>query len=273
MKRIISAFLYSNIFISFGGAAAYLYGSYSLKFEWNIQDWLMAIMAFASTYFAYGLTRKKAVFGHFVEDLPQRIAWWLGKKHFFYVSMLMALFVLLSGSFFIEFDTFLAFSLLGLISVLYSITIPGTVLKLRKIRFMKTIFIAFIWACLAALLPLIENSLLDFMPDFWIHKASTLFVQQFLFILAITLPFDIRDMQIDKQQNTQTIPLLIGAKNTLYLATVILAVANVVFQLSIALTLMSIILIVISYQKTNDWFYLGLIDALLILQTLLIWIG
>ncbi len=67
--------------------------------------------------------------------------------------------------------------------------------------------------------------------------------ERFLFVFAITIPFDIRDMNADSQTGLKTIPLLIGAKKSTY-------VSMTTLVLLFAVT-------VIHYSITNQWFIIG----------------
>lgn len=53
--------------------------------------------------------------------------------------------------------------------------------------------------------------------------------ERFLFVFAITIPFDIRDMKADARQGLKTIPLLIGKSAALIIADILLFLFMVVF--------------------------------------------
>lgn len=73
---------------------------------------------------------------------------------------------------------------------------------IRKIPLLKVFYVGLVWA--------LVNSWLSF-PEF----NAPIFWLSFLFITALVLPFDIRDMKSD---NIITFPRLIGVQNTKYLA-------------------------------------------------------
>ena len=73
---------------------------------------------------------------------------------------------------------------------------------IRKIPFVKLFYIGLVWGLVNAWLCL---------PQF----SSSVFASSFLFISALVLPFDIRDMHDDK---ILTFPKIIGVQNTRYLA-------------------------------------------------------
>lgn len=100
-----------------------------------------------------------------------------------------------------ELKTFLYLAVLGFISFCYSLPFKG--LGLRAIPFLKLFLIAFVWAGSSiGLLLVVHHSLLQ-------HYA--LFAAVFFFVVGITIPFDIRDAQIDASE-LKTLPQIMGIK-------------------------------------------------------------
>jgi len=95
----------------------------------------------------------------------------------------------------------------GMISMLYvgDLFFKKENTGLRSIPFVKIFLIALVWSIVTVGLPLANHldqiSFLDFV----------LFMERFFFILAITIPFDIRDLGIDNR-GLRTIPQLLGVK-------------------------------------------------------------
>ena len=78
------------------------------------------------------------------------------------------------------------------------------------IAFVKLFLIAISWAAVTVIIPLVQHQ---------IHIGSTeiiLFVQRFLFVAAITIPFDIRDVTYDKEE-LKTLPQAIGVPKSKWL--------------------------------------------------------
>lgn len=90
-------------------------------------------------------------------------------------------------------------------------------LQLRNIAGMKIFLIAAVWSSVTVLLPLTEIQS-DMQGDQWIS-----FAQRFLFIFALAIPFDIRDISLDKQ-TLRTIPQSLGIRNSKILGMVLLTV-------------------------------------------------
>ena len=80
-------------------------------------------------------------------------------------------------------------------------------IALRSISFLKLFLIAFSWAGVTVLVPFINYNI-------ELHsKEIIIFIQRFLFLLAITIPFDIRDMDFDNV-NLKTLPQYIGIQKS-----------------------------------------------------------
>lgn len=79
--------------------------------------------------------------------------------------------------------------------------------NLRSISGVKVYIIALVWSGVTVLLPLVNNSVV-LSADIWI-----LLLQQFIFVIVLMLPFEIRDLRYDSLK-LSTIPQKIGVKRT-----------------------------------------------------------
>lgn len=125
---------------------------------------------------------------------------------------------------------------------------------IRKIPLLKVFYVGLVWGLM--------NS--------WLTESAfnfPIFIISFLFITALVLPFDIRDMKSDK---IVTFPKLIGIQNTKYLAyflvflSCILAIKYLdwTFAISFALTtFITFLLIYFSSEKKPDWYYSFLVET------------
>ena len=97
----------------------------------------------------------------------------------------------------------------GLFTLFYVIPLKGitkTNTSLRMVSGVKIFLIAFCWAGITVLFPLINYDVI-FSMDVWV-----VFLQRFLFVLVITIPFDIRDLGHD-EDTLKTIPQVFGLQN------------------------------------------------------------
>src|SRR5690606_22764939 len=140
--------------------------------------------------------------------------------------------------------------------------------------------IAIGWSFSCVLLPIVEGSARH-LVDIKIADIVLLVGKRLLFIAAITVPFDIRDLFQDKHFNLKTIPVLLGERKA-YLFCQLLLVIYVSLLLMFtrefnadfwALTLTAAVsgwLILKSEIKKDEFYYFGFIDGTMILQFLMI---
>jgi 4-hydroxybenzoate polyprenyltransferase len=153
---------------------------------------------------------------------------------------------------------------------------------LRSIPGVKLFIIAGVWAFSCVWLPIME--LRD--QGFIVSGMDTFLLvsKRFLFVMAITLPFDIRDLYQDRMFQLKTIPTLIGEKNALLLCQALLFIYLVILfiltkninpnVLALALTVfLTSFLIFRTEMKKNDYYYFLLLDGTLILQFLTVWMA
>ena len=53
-------------------------------------------------------------------------------------------------------------------------------------------------------------------------------LERFLFVFAITIPFDIRDMEIDIKEGLKTIPVIMGKKKAMMIANILLVLFTMI---------------------------------------------
>lgn len=108
--------------------------------------------------------------------------------------------------FFLPVSVLLVSGFLGILTVLYALPIfEGN--NLRELRGVKIYIIAFVWAGVTVILPLLNNIEL-----FQVDVLLT-FIQRFCLIFALILPFEIRDLKFDMAR-LGTVPQLFGVKTT-----------------------------------------------------------
>ena len=147
----------------------------------------------------------------------------------------------------------------------------------RSIPIFKVFLISFVWSYITYLMPLIYNG---FEIDFNILKYFTL---RFLFIFAISIPFDIRDFNVDK---ILTFPRLFGIQKSKCLSLLSMLVFQLIIlvdlfnsQISIPMFLalflsieLSSIVIYYTNTKRTNLFYGLLVEGLSIIMCLFVYI-
>lgn len=103
-----------------------------------------------------------------------------------------------------------ATGILGLLSALYAVPLLPKARNLRSLAGLKIHIVALVWAGFTVLFPALDaHRPLDW--DFWV-----LFLQRFLLVLVLIIPFEIRDLQWD-EQGLRTLPQVLGVNKTKYL--------------------------------------------------------
>ena len=152
---------------------------------------------------------------------------------------------------------------------------------LRNIPGLKLFMITLVWTMSCVLLPILEAQSMH-LTAISMRDTTILIAKRFLFIAALAIPFDIRDLFEDKQFGLKTIPVAWGEKNAYLFCQVLLAgyiVLLFLFRNSgfttdfWALTLSVIItgwLIFKAKWEKNEYYYFFFLDGVLILQYLFV---
>lgn len=119
----------------------------------------------------------------------------------------------------ITFSNILLLSTLGFISGLYFLIIQHPKLMsygIRKLPFIKNVFLSAMWTIGTMLLPLFFVGNLNFL--------DTTMISRFVYILIICIAIDLRDINADEKAKTITLPTWIGFKNTKLICFILLTV-------------------------------------------------
>lgn len=168
---------------------------------------------------------------------------------------------------FIPQDLFIRLLIPAVVAVLYALPVLPSGLRIRELPFVKILAIAFVWAWLGSLLCT---------PD-WNLSAWLLFGQRFLFIFAITIPFDLRDMGADRKKGIVTVPGRIGEKKAIVLARLALfaAIALMIvgytqgdnYYLLRAVVMVVAMALVERWHTERKWYYyLFFLDGCILLE-------
>jgi 4-hydroxybenzoate polyprenyltransferase len=168
---------------------------------------------------------------------------------------------------------------LGVLAVLYSLPVlprRGQLWPLRHIPLLKIFLIAYVWTCVTVWLPLLAYNQPIFSETAWLF-----FLRRFLFVLAITIIFDIRDVERDRVTGTITLPGTIGVKNAKYIAGVSLVLFSLLVGLAppethrAALWLSGVVTGYVVWQTEatrSEYFFSVVADGMMVLQFLLVWL-
>lgn len=273
--------LFSNLFIAFCAVAQALVTYYLLKVP--ADNYVLAFVFF-STLLVYNLSMLLSK-----PEEPQKSAFrrvrWIFSHHRFIISitLIATLCLVPLALLYLSFQAKLLMGFTGLIALAYNLpflSLNQKKIGLRNIPGIKLFLIALVWSVSCVVLPIIE---LENNYGISVSLGETLLLttKRFLFICAITIPFDIRDLYQDKLYELKTIPVVFGEKKAwmICLAMLLGYLALLIFftrsinadVLGIALTIsLTGWLIFKSGLKKNEYYYFLFLDGTMLLQWLIL---
>lgn len=129
----------------------------------------------------------------------------------------LCFFGLIYFTFQVAHEVILGCLVMAVLTVLYALPVFSRKRNLRALPGVKIYTIGVVWAGVTVLLPILQQA------EVINWDVYIMLLQRFLFVLVITLPFDIRDMQYDDVA-IGTIPARIGVKKTKILGVLFLVV-------------------------------------------------
>ncbi|MEO9893219.1 hypothetical protein [Aurantibacter sp.] len=173
-------------------------------------------------------------------------------------------------------ETWEALIVLSIITGLYAIPVMPNAKNLRSLSGFKIVVVAVVWAGATVILPLLQNEKLAS----WDVNVETL--QRFLIVLALMLPFEIRDLRYDPPE-LNTIPQRFGITNTKLIGVVLvlaislltflkdnLSILEIVAKIFICITLLLAILN--SNKKRSKYYASFWVESLPIIWFVAVWI-
>jgi hypothetical protein len=112
--------------------------------------------------------------------------------------------------FFLDKKIIAALVVLGLFTLAYSLPLvkrKATFVRIREITYLKVFAVAFVWSFVTVIIPMME-----FVQSFSFAEVFIIFLRRFFFVFAITIPFEIRDMEREKQVGNISLPMIYGVK-------------------------------------------------------------
>lgn len=264
--------LYSNIFI--GACAVALAFTNQLTTEGNIHFDYNCWFILFSTIFTYSYLKITGGAEGQVYKTTHR-SWAAQNPQLSRNILLISLIGTIAFFFKLPFKVELVVAGLGVLTAFYGfVQIPFTnpKIKLRDLGIAKTVFVGIVWSVTTVIVPLNGEDVASGMLIF-------LLLRRFLFIMALTMVFEIKDMKGDEGY-LKTLPIAIGVKNTkllgqgiLFALVVINAIQYFFFEVSLYNMLavnLSLLVSIACIQPVKEdtpesWYYFVL-DGMMILQ-------
>lgn len=208
--RILRPLVYSNLFVaivlSLLTSASYV----RLNLDW---EWPVIVSVFLGSYVLYSFHRLYKIDFIPVDQRGERHSWILNRANIIKITMSLSVFVamLLLPNF--DVDEIIWLVPAGIASLGYTIPFIPTEkrwLRLRDVPLTKPLIIALVVTYITLCFPIFVNEKIEaiFLP-----KNLTLFFGRFLFLLAVTIPFEIRDSITDNKAGLKTLATELGLKN------------------------------------------------------------
>ncbi len=279
LAPLTNLILYGNFWISLGAASMVWQSELLLtgSFTWISP---LSVLVFSATLFVYGVHRLVGIGKVKIETIEGRFD--VIQQHEKHIRIYTVAGGIISSVafFYLNRSTKIALTVPALLSLAYIFPFFGKGKRLRDFDWIKIFLVAFVWAWVGVILPADAAGC-----HFFDTKVMLIFLEKMFFIFAITLPFDIRDAQIEKSAQIKTIPLSIGFEKTIRLSGFLLLLSVVCILVLWFLKILPSPVaggllcfyalagaaVYFSKDKKHDYYFSGLLDGLLVLQWLIVW--
>ena len=284
LKKIFRTFVFGNIFVAL---CAYFLSLQELYFAGKLA--LInptSLFIFFSTLLIYNY--RKLLFTHRELKPPfsERAQWIVNNRAVLAVITVCSVFGIFISVLSLNKQILLFLFPLFLVSVLYATPFSrkmDSLKRLRQLPFLKIFLVAGVWSAVTVLLPVIAN---DFKNLFSVQVIFT-FCMRFIFLFAITIPFDVRDMEVDERNHIKTFPVVMGEKKAIQLSVIALTFFILMYACSgffvseidnkikfgyILSGWLSIAFVFQSLRNKREYFTSFWIEGLMLMQFVLIYI-
>ena len=280
LQKIVEVYVLSNVHISIA-AGMYILGAYALVDYSSPYAYAVPVMMTIGTFIAYNAHR---FIGH------QRVTDQLIPKRILFVKRYSLIIAIVSALSFIpilfglsRLNPQIWYLMLpcGLLTFLYLAPVFAGGQRLRDFPWVKIFVIAMVWAGLF-MLPHFTSAA---HPVFKLSQIP-LFIEKFFFFIAITIPFDYRDKDIDSSQGVVTMATQLDTVG-LRLVIVSCLAASIISAISLGLIgtyglhltiglcvfyLISIGFCLAGIASRKELYYLGVLDGLILINGLVYFI-
>ncbi|QDG51962.1 hypothetical protein FIV42_14805 [Persicimonas caeni] len=275
--------IFSNIFIALAAVALthatyYLLGAGAAS--WLPPSWGLLALVFFATLFVYNLDRLVSISREDAVAVTERHTWIDAHRSWLWALAAVGGVGSAASFWFVPLDLLWGLVPLGVVTLAYSLPVwarDGQKRRLKDVPGLKIFLIALVWSSVTVVLPALDAGVEVFETN-----AVLAFVERMIFIFAITLPFDVRDMNRDAQAGIYTLPMTLGVHKTRWLAVglmlifVGLVVAHYGLTVSSATIPMALSGLLTaaalwpSHKVHGELYYVGLLDGTMLLQGVLV---
>ena len=277
--KLFSFLINSNIYISFAAALLAFETQIQLGMKPQLHPYVFII--FFATLFEYNIHRLILVLTNKDGLNHDRHSWIKKNPEQFYFVVFFSIIGFLASILLAKVQVLFALAPIGLLTIFYSLPFLKKikyVFRLREIPFLKIFLISFVWSVVTILLPIIQSNI-----TYDKGHILLMLIERFIFVFAITIPFDIRDMSDDRLSGLKTIPILIGQKKSIVVANISLLLFTIICLVHYPMYKLTFILpgLILSALSTlfflNNktlrslyYYHYGILDGTMILQGFLV---
>ena len=199
LKKYFNFYIYSNIHVAI---AAMCLTKITLL-EFNIHENNSPFFVFFSTIVSYNFIRYKNL-----NNIRKVSANWIKsyKLELLILNMISAV-CLIFMAYHLKIMALVVLIPFVLATMFYVNPFKKRKINLRDVTGLKLVLIAFSWAGVTVLFPVFQNELII------TENVIIMLIERFLFVLAITIPFDLRDIDHDTPE-LFTLPHVIGVRKS-----------------------------------------------------------
>ena len=276
MSGVGRFFVYGNIWVSLCAAA--LTGLSYLEFELALQP-LVILFVFFSTLVVYSMNMLSGLNSLREKGTDsERHHWCLANATILKVTVLVGVLGSASTFVFLEFESWVVLSPFAVAAIMYVVPLigkRGSGVRLREFGLNKIFTIAIVWAFVTLVLPLVNKQGIEILSETEVLIKT---VARAIFIFAITLPFDIRDLTNDRKIDVRTIPMILGVPKTIGLSVTVLVIYGVGYFLlgetcwvragHLLGAVLTLGLILLTNERRGDMFYSFTLEGTMIILAL-----
>ena len=274
-RRFLDTLLFSNVFIA---CCAVAQGGLTYLLLALPVDYVVLVILGCATLALYNFSMILAKPQHPETSPYRRVRWVFRHERSLWVWTGVALAITLVLGLKLHTPSFMLLGIMGVMGLAYNLPIirisgERRWTGLRQITGLKLFYIGLVWVMSSVLLPVAE-AYHDDLHIVWLQVAQ-LMGWVFLFVVAITIPFDIRDIYQDKYYGLKTIPVLFGERKALALSAALLALQMgwiwisgypLEIRLALAITsLLGLLAILFPPMKKDEYYYFLLLDGTMLL--------
>ncbi|MEP7322239.1 MAG: UbiA family prenyltransferase [Saprospiraceae bacterium] len=279
LSKITEGLLKSNIYISL--AAVFLTIESQIQLGLNPQWHPYLFLIFFATLFEYNIHRFVTIITNTDALNSIKHNWVKENKYTFYVLVLFSVAGFIAVTFLAKKVVLITLAPIALLTLFYSLPVSGNktyIFRLREIPYLKIFLIASVWSSATILLPAIQSE-----QSFSKVHVMTMLLERFFFIFSITIPFDIRDIEADKQAGLKTIPLLLDEKKSIFISNLSLGIFFTIaafhysilkdWHILLAMGISAITtLLFLNNKKIRNlpYYHYGILDGTMLLQGILV---